>query len=323
MATASVSNYRRVEKLKNILKDRAILIVLIVLFIVMSLLKPDTFLTFRNITNILRQVTVLGIVSCGMTMVLISGNLDLSVGSTLSLCMVLPILLQQRGLFLAITVTLLVGLVIGSINGFIVGKLKANSLIVTLGMLSIIQGVAFLITKGNNVLGDPDSSYSFIGKGVVLKIPFPVYILVFIIIVSHFILSKTNFGRSIYATGGNEYAAYSSGINTNNIRMLAFIILGICCALGGIITSSTISSAQPTGGQGSEFDVLTAVILGGTSLSGGIGSILNTMIGVLLLGVIGNSMIMLGLPFSFQLAIKGLLLVIAVCYDVISRGSRL
>jgi ribose/xylose/arabinose/galactoside ABC-type transport system permease subunit len=311
---------RNFENIKNFLKQRAILIFLIAIIIAMSILRPDTFFTYRNLINILRQLVVLGIISCGMTMVLVGGSLDLSIGSTYSLCMVLPILLQPKGIILAITVTLLVGLLVGSINGFFVGKLSANPLIVTLGMLSVIQGIAFLITKGRNALGDTESLYSFIGKGLVLGIPFPIYILIFIALLSYFILNKTVFGRSIYLMGSNKYAAYASGINVGKIRMITFIILGLYCALGGIITSSIIDSGQPAGGKGFEFQVFTAILLGGTSLFGGIGNILNSMIGVLLLGVIGNSMIMLGLPFNLQLTMQGVILIIAVYYDVFSRG---
>jgi len=322
MQKISVKNNNRTDKFKGILRERAILIVLILLFIAMSLLKTDTFFTVRNLTNVLRQITVLGIFSCGMTMVLISGNFDLSVGSLYSVCMVIPVLLQPYGLFISIFVTILVGLAIGALNGFFVGKLKANAFIVTLGMAAILQGLALIVTDGHYIPGDPDHPYAFIGAGKIWNIPFPVFILVFIIIISHFILSKTTLGRSIYVTGGNKYAAFSSGINTANIQMTTFAILGIFCAVGGIITSSLIDSGDPFGGKGFEFDVITAAILGGTSLFGGKGNILNTMIGVLLLGVLANSMIILGFPFSAQQIIKGGILVTAVYYDMVSRGDR-
>jgi ribose/xylose/arabinose/galactoside ABC-type transport system permease subunit len=309
--------------LSDIVRGRAILFVLITVFILMSMLKPNTFLSVRNLTNVLRQVTVLGILACGMTMVLISGNFDLSVGSNYSLCMVLPMLLQPKGLFLAIAVTLLAGIVVGLVNGIFVGKFKANAFIITLGMLSIIQGLAFMVTNGRNIPGDPDSPYSLIGGGVVLGIPVPVYILVSIALISHFLLCKTTFGRSIYVTGGNEYAALSSGINTGNVRMVTFMILGFLCAIGGIITSSLLANGTPYGGKGYEFDVITAALLGGTSLFGGKGTIFNTLTGVLLLGVIANSMILLRFPFNFQQIVKGVILISAVYYDMISsQGSR-
>ncbi len=309
--------------LSELVRGRAILFVLIAVFILMGVLKPNTFLSVRNLTNVLRQVTVMGILACGMTMVLISGNFDLSIGSNYSLCMVLPMLLQPRGLFTAISVTLLAGVAVGFVNGVFVGKFKANAFIITLGMLSIVQGLAFMVTNGRNIPGDPDSPYALIGGGVLLGIPVPVYILAAIALISHFLLRKTTFGRTIYVTGGNEYAAFSSGINTGNVRMATFMILGFFCAVGGIITSSLLANGTPFGGKGYEFDVITAAVLGGTSLFGGKGTIFNTLIGVLLLGVIANSMILLRFPFNFQQIIKGVILISAVYYDMVSsRGSR-
>ncbi len=322
MENKGLSEVKLGNKFKGFIREQAIFLILIVLIAIMSIVRTDTFFTVPNLLNILRQVTVLGIVSCGATMVLIGGNLDISMGSTLSLCMVVSMLMQPKGLIISISLTILAGMTVGFINGFIVGKLGANSLIVTLGMMSVVQGVALVVSGGMNILGDPNSPYSFIGKGNIFSIPFPVYLLLIIAIITHFLLSRTLYGRSLYITGGNSYAALASGINTSTVKMISFIILGLYCAIGAIISSSLVDSAQPTAGKGFEFDILTAVILGGTSLYGGIGNITNTILGVLLLGVIGNSMTMLGLPFSYKLAIKGAILIIAVYYDVYSRGER-
>lgn len=322
MENKGLSEVKLGNKFKGFIREQAIFLILIVLIAIMSIVRTDTFFTVPNLLNILRQVTVLGIVSCATTMVLIGGNLDISMGSTLSLCMVVSMLMQPKGLIISISLTILAGMTVGFINGFIVGKLGANSLIVTLGMMSVVQGVALVVSGGMNILGDPNSPYSFIGKGNIFSIPFPVYLLLIIAIITHFLLSRTLYGRSLYITGGNSYAALASGINTSTVKMISFIILGLYCAIGAIISSSLVDSAQPTAGKGFEFDILTAVILGGTSLYGGIGNITNTILGVLLLGVIGNSMTMLGLPFSYKLAIKGAILIIAVYYDVYSRGER-
>jgi len=246
----------------------------------------------------------------------------LSIGSLLSLCMVVPIMLQPRGVLFAIVATIIVGFIVGAINGFLIGKLKGNSLIITFGMLSIIQGITFLITGGFYQHGDPESIYAHIGKGFIYKIPIPVILFIVIAFLSFIILSRTVFGRSLYITGGNSYAALASGINTNNIKMLSYIMLGVFVAIGGIIKSSMIDSAQPTAGSGFEFDVITAVVLGGTSLLGGIGTIWGTLIGVILLGVISNSMVLIGLPFPLQLAVKGAILIAAVYYDSFIRGRR-
>jgi ribose transport system permease protein len=316
-------NNKITDKALEIFKGNAIFIVFIVIFIVISIARPDTFLTLRNLINILRQVAVVGIVSCGMTMILVSGNLDLSVGSTFSMCLIIPVLLEPYGLIVQIVVTLLAGMTVGLINGYLVGKLNANSLIITLGMLSIVQGVTFLISGGRFLLADAETTLITFGKRDILGMPFIVYVLIFIAIISHLILSKTKFGRSIYLTGSNPFAAYTSGINIGNTRMFAFIATGLFCAIGGILTVSRIGTAQPVAGVGLEFDVLTAVILGGTSLFGGKGNIFNTIIGVLLLGVVGNAMIMIGIPFSYQLVVKGAILIAAVYYDNVSnKGQR-
>jgi len=309
-------------KSKKFFQEKAIFIVLIILFIIMGIAKTDTFLTFRNITNILRQVTVLGIFACGMTVVLIGGNFDLSVGSTYSLAIVLPLLLQPFGIWLSIIVTLIAGLIIGVVNGYFVGRLKANGLIVTLGMLSIVQGIAFIVSRGRNVQGDPTSTFGIIGGGYLFRIPVPVYIFLIIAVLTHVLLSKTKFGRALYATGGNELAASFAGIDTGKIQMQAFILLGLFCAVGGIITSSLLANGQPNGGKGFEFDVITAAVLGGTSLFGGKGNIANTVVGVLLLGLIANSMILLGFHYNFQLVVKGIILISAVFYDGISNRER-
>ena len=316
------ANNKQYIQIKQFFQEKTIFIVLIILFIVMSTVKTDTFLTFRNITNILRQVTVLGIFACGMTVVLITGNFDLSVGSTYSLAIVLPLLLQPYGILLSIIVTLIAGIVIGAVNGYFVGRLKANGLIVTLGMLSIIQGVAFIVTRGRNVPGDPASPFGIIGGGYLFGIPFPVYIFLIVAIFSHILLSKTKFGRTVYATGGNELAASFSGIDTGKVQMKAFILLGLFCAIGGIITSSLLANGQPNGGKGFEFDVITAAVLGGTSLLGGKGNIINTVIGVLLLGLIANSMILLGFNYNLQLVVKGFILITAIFYDGISNKEH-
>lgn len=316
-------NKNVIVKIKELFKTNAILVIFIILFAIISIAKPETFLTLRNLINILRQVSVVGIIACGMTMVLISGNMDLSVGSTYSLCLVIPILLEPYGIVLQITVAILAGITVGFINGVLVGKLNANSFIITLGMLSIVQGIAYIISGGKYLQANLETVLLIVGRKNFFNIPVSVYALFIIAIISYLILSKTTFGRKVYLTGSNPFAAYASGINTGNIKMLTFVITGLFCSMGGILSMSLIGTAQPGAGANMEFDVLTAVILGGTSLFGGKGSIFNTIIGVLLLGIVGNSMIMIGIPFSFQLVAKGSILMAAVYYDnLINRAQR-
>ena len=314
----------QIEVKKSILKfmrQQNILLVLIVVVILLSLFVPS-FMTFRNFLNIIKQVTIIGIIACGFTLVIINGDLDLSVGSLFSLTGVVAISLQSKGLFISVIAALATAGLVGFINGYITTKFNLTSIIVTLGMLSVLGGAALIYTGGYNLLGDAESVYSVISKGSILGIPNHIIIFIIVTIILSFVLQRTVFGRSIYLIGTNKEAAKVAGIKVSRIRITAFVISALCVAIASIVQSSRISSASPVAGVGYEFSVITVVLVGGTSFFGGKGSVYNTIMGTLLIAVLINGMILFDMPFAFQSVMKGLLIVAAVFIDVKTR-SRL
>jgi ribose transport system permease protein len=312
------------SKVFSFLKKQVLLIVLILLIFI-GWVTSDSFLTITNLLNILRQISVFGIISIGLTFVLISGNVDLSIGSIVSLTSVSIISFISTGNnypLLGVIVTLIIGILLGLGTGFVVGRLGVNSVLATIAMMLFIQGLAMLYTRGYVVFADKESAMLFVGRGYFLNIPVPIIIFTFIILVSYIILGKTTLGKRIYATGGGEEVARLCGIKTTLIKILVFIISGFCCAIAGIILSTRLGSGHPEGGAIYLTDSLIAVILGGTSLYGGKGGVINTLFGVLIIGVLGNLFIFLGLEYYFQLFSKGLILIFAVWFDINSRRQE-
>lgn len=305
----------------DVIKKQILLFVLIALVIIASLVS-DVFLTVDNLLNILRQVTIFGIISFGLTFVLLTGNIDLSVGSIVSLISVMFVDLQRYNPVLAVLACLVVGLAIGLFNGFIVGKLGVNSTISTLAMMILIQGLAMFYTKGYGIFVNFNSSLLFIGRGYVLHIPMPVIIFLFVLFISYILLQKTVLGKRIYATGGKEQVAILYGIKTSNIKMLVYVISGVCCVISAFILSARIGDARPEQGAIYLFDAITAVILGGTSLYGGKGGVINTLIGILIIGILGNFFVLIGIEYFYQLFFKGLILILAVWIDIRTRGEN-
>jgi ribose transport system permease protein len=307
----------------KILKDNGIIFVLILLLALLSVVS-ENFLTYRNISMVLRQVSVLGIVACSVTFVLIAGNFDLSVGSLISLCSVIAVNLNnQFGPSEAIVLTMLVGLVIGFINGLLIGYLSLNSLIVTLAMLSVLQAFALIYTGGEYNYLKVQSWYSFIGKGFLFNIPFPVIIFGVGAIVLQFILTKTIFGKYVFYIGSNNIASIYSGIKNKFIILSTYLLSGLTSAIAAIILTSRISSAQNFMGKGYELEVLAGIILGGASLYGGSGSIFKTVIGIMILGFIRNGLILLGLPYYSQWIAIWIIIILAVWINIFSRRGKL
>lgn len=315
------SNERLRESLIKITEKYAILLVLVILVVVAST-SAENFLSVRNIFNILRQITVVGILAMGEMIVLISGMLDLSNGSVLALAGVLSVsvYLATGSLLIAFIVALLVGVIANIINGIAVTKFDTPPFIATLAMMASARGLALLYTNGRNIYGI--GNYSVFGQGKIFDIPVPIIFLGFIILISIYILNHTKLGRSIYAIGGNEKAALASGINIRKNKMLAYIINGVFVGLAGVIFMGRVNAGIPMGGQGYEFDALTAAILGGTSLSGGIGTVWGTMTGALIVGVLNNFMNLMGVSSYVQQILQGLIILIAVIYDVKSSELR-
>lgn len=296
-----------------------IVIFLIVLFVVLSFSSPY-FFTLGNLTKVLRQVAVVGIVTVSMTMVILTGGIDLSVGSMLGLCAVVLAKLMVWGInvALAIIITLIAGMILGLINGILINEIKISPLISTLGTMTIYSGITYIITGGKGIFGFPDS-FSFIGQGYILKVPVPIIILVLVYAFGFFVLNNTRYGRYLYGIGANEKASILSGVNVKRIKYTAYIVSGLLSSLASVVMLSRVNSALPSLGVGLEFDVVTAVVLGGVSVNGGEGKLQGVVIGLLIIAILSNGMILLGVGNYFQTVVKGLVLLIAVGIDNISK----
>lgn len=265
----------------SFMKSQAVTILLLVLIAALAILSPS-FRNPRNLLNIIRKISILGIVTCGLTLPIVSGGLDLSIGSVFSLVGALAIMWQPYGLAFAILASLGIACLVGLANGLILHKFNVNPIIVTLGMLSIIQGLTLVITKSRNQLGNLKSPYSLIASGAFLGINNQVVIFFLIAILLYMILQRSTFGRFIYLIGSNQDAARHAGIRIGNKLIVVYIISALSAGLAAIVLSSRLSGAQPYAGQGMEFDAITAALIGGNSIGGGRGSIYNTIVGVLL-----------------------------------------
>lgn len=303
-------------------KELGIFLVLAAMFLIFSILSPQ-FLKLNNIFNITKQIATLGICSVGFTFVLITGGIDLSLGYQISLINIIcAFLMTKAGVhwILAILISMAAGTFIGFLNGFIITKTGVAPLIVTLSMMQILNGLSYLISKGLPMFGFP-KSFSVLGQGSVLSIPISLLFLVVIIAIGVFILNQTFYGRYFYAIGSNEEAAKLSGVNTGKVRILVYSLCGFFTSIGAILLLSRLNSAQSATGAGFEFDVLTACVLGGVSSSGGKGTMLGAFIGVLIVGVLNNGLLLLNVSEYIQLVIKGIILLVAVIYDTMSRAN--
>lgn len=283
------------------------------------------FLSYENMLIILRQISINGILAIGMTFVIITAGVDLSVGSVLALAGIVAarFATSNSGLkigdttdavFIPFIVALAIGLICGYVNGAILSKFKIQPFIVTMGMLSAARGLTLLTTDGNPV-SQLNDSFRFLGNGHVLGIPVPVIIFILIFILAWILLNKTTFGRYVFALGGNEKSARTSGINVVRIKILVYTLAGALAGIAGLILTARTGSAQTNAGFAYELDAIAAVVIGGTSMSGGIGTLSGTFFGVLIIGVMNNSLDLLGVPSYYQQVIKGALIVIAVLLD--------
>lgn len=289
--------------------------------VIISSLSSDVFLTGRNISNIMRQVSVSGILACGMTFVMLTGGFDLSVGSLVSVSAVVAIGMQNYvGIPAAMIIAIIIGALAGSFNGLILSKINANSgdaFMVTLGSQLVFAGAALLYTNARVLPGSKSQFYNSLGQGTLFGfIPTPVFIFLSIVLISHLILSYTAFGRRIYLMGGNYEAARLSGIRVGFYKAIVYSIVGASAAIAGIILSSRTLGGSPTAGVGYELDAIAAVIVGGISLSGGEGSVLKTLLGVFIIGVLSNILNLFGMSSFNQMIIKGIVIVLAVWLDV-------
>jgi ribose transport system permease protein len=305
---------------KNIIdltKRQGLVLAFIALLLLISFFAPR-FLTFRNIMLVLTQVSIMGVMACGITFMLIGGNFDLSIGSQLSFTTVLVVSLHDKiGPIPAVIITILAGIAMGAFNGYLVGFQKLTSLIVTLGMLPVVQALTLIYSGGNyNQIQNPEAPFSFIGRGSIWNIPMPFIIFALTAIIFAIILQKTIFGRRLYAVGGNRVGSWFSGVRDDWVTFTTFVITGLTAAIGGIMMGSRLMSAQNYLGKDYELLVLSAVVLGGTSLYGGSGGIFKTVIGVLILGFLANGFIHLGLPYYTQMLAQWVIIIGAVWMDI-------
>lgn len=306
--------------LGTVLDKFGLLIVIVIGIVIMSQASP-VFATWINFTNVLYVSSLVAVVAIGEMFVLLVGGIDLSVGSVVALSSVLVVgLTQDTGLPLAVAVvlSLAVGLLFGFVNGLAATKLRISSLIVTLGTLSIASGLAFIYTGGSNLAPIPPQ-LAAIGTARVGTLPVVILFALVVAVLAHVLLSRTRFGRSVYAVGGNPVAARLSGIRSDRIIVLAFMVSGLLAAVGGLMITVRLGAGSASSGAGLELTVIAAVVIGGTSLFGGEGRVPGTLLGVLLLGLVQNSINLLAVPANVDLVVSGLVIVIAAGVDVYRR----
>ncbi|MBP7847011.1 MAG: ribose ABC transporter permease [Burkholderiales bacterium] len=290
---------------------------LIGLFVIVGVLNPD-FLAPMNLLNLLRQVSINALIAFGMTFVILTGGIDLSVGAILALSSALMAGMMVSGLdpVLAIGCACLIGALLGAVNGAFIAKAKMAPFIATLATMTVFRGLTLVYTNGNPITGLSDSFwFQVFGRGYLLGLPVPAITVIISFVILWCLLHKTPFGRKTYAIGGNEKAALISGINVDRMKVLIYALNGLLAALAGAILASRLDSAQPTAGTSYELDAIAAVVLGGTSLSGGRGRIVGTLIGALIIGTLNNGLNLLGVSSFYQLVVKGAVILLAVYID--------
>lgn len=284
------------------------------------------FLKFRNIVNVLRQSAVIGIIACGVTFVIITGGIDLSSGSLVAMIGVLSAMIAREAyglpIVLAIGGAMALGLLAGGISGTLIAKAHIPPFIATLGMMTVARGVGFLFTNGRPV-DNLSKSFQFLGQGTILNfgenffIPIPVLIFLVVVLASHFLLSRTRFGKYTYALGGNEQAAYICGVNVDRHKILVYAYAGFLTSIGAVVITARVSSGQPGAGIMYELDAIASAVIGGTSLQGGIGTIGGTVVGTLIIAVMNNGLDLMGVSSYWQQILKGLIIIGAVVIDTL------
>lgn len=302
---------------KELLSKLGPLLALIVLIIFVSILSPS-FLSLTNLMNLMRQVSTNALIAFGMTFVIITGGIDLSVGSTLALSSAIMAGMIVNGIdpLIAMTVSLIAGFILGAVNGLLITKGKLVPFIATLATMTIYRGATLVLTDGKPITGlDETFIFQFMGRGYFFGIPFPIVITFVVFALLFVLLHKMSFGRKTFAIGGNEKASFIAGVKSNKIKIFVYSISGVLASLAGIILTSRLNSAQPTAGESYEMDAIASVVLGGTSMSGGKGRIFGTLIGALIIGTLNNGLNLLGVSTFYQQIVKGIVIIIAVLID--------
>ena len=305
--------------LKEFLIEQRSIIALLVLIAIVSSISPN-FFTIDNLLNILRQTSVNAIIAVGMTFVILTAGIDLSVGSILALtgAVAASLVNMELSIFVVIPLVLLFGTLLGGISGVIVAKGKVQAFIATLVTMTLLRGVTMVYTDGRPIslgFSDVADQFSFLGTGYLLGIPFPIWLMTIIFIVAWYLLKHTPIGRYIYALGGNEAATSLSGINVDKVKIFVYAVSGLLATVAGLIVTSRLSSAQPTAGVSYELDAIAAVVVGGTSLMGGKGRITGTLIGALIIGFLNNALNLLDISSYYQMIAKSIVILLAVLTD--------
>jgi erythritol transport system permease protein len=314
-------------------------IALVLLTVVFSLLSPE-FLTAGNLSILVKHVAINAILAIGMTFVILSGGIDLSVGSIAGLCGIAAGALLSRGLVLqplgvvvylhtwmVIAAALSVGMAVGALNGWLVSRLSVAPFIATLGSMYVARGAAMLTSDGAtfpNLVGATDlgnTGFTQLGTGSVLGLPLAVWTMAALAAVALFAAGYTPFGRQVYAVGGNERAALLAGVRVRRVKLLVYVISGFCSAVVGLIIAAQLGAAHPATGQTFELNAIAAVVLGGTSLMGGRGTIVGTLLGAFVIGVLADGLVLMGVSEFWQMVVKGLVIVLAVILDQFQRRS--
>lgn len=303
------------------LRELLLIGVVILLCIVWTAMNPQ-FISMNNITNILRQGSYTAIAAVGMTMVIIIGEIDLSAGSLICASGLVGAMVckSTNNVLLAVLAALLVGVVVGGVNGVLCAVGKLPGFIATLASMTVLRGLAYIITEGNSVVWTSEA-FTKIGTGYVGIVPIPVIIMLVVIAFGVFLTSKLRFGRYIYAVGGNMEASRWSGIAVVKVKIIVYMIMGVLTSIAGLIVVTRLGSGQPSAGQNFEMDCITAAVVGGTSMSGGRGKIIGTVVGVLLLTVLTNGMTLVGINTYWQQVFKGVIIVVSVLADTHTKKN--
>jgi len=299
-----------------------IIMALIVMCIIFSV-TTKSFLSPNNFANISRQISIVGICAVGMTMVILTGGIDLSIGSLIGLTSVTAATMMSNEfpIWIAVLLTLLLGVAVGALNAAIINIFKVPPIITTLGTMISLRGVVYIITGGMPIYGLPEK-FKVLGQGSIGIIPISVIIMVIVFVFGYVLLNKTPFGRRIYGIGGSQETARLSGVNIQKEIYKLYMLVGFLGAVAGMILMSRVNSGQPSAGDGYEMDIITAVVLGGVSVSGGEGKLSKVIIGVIFMGVLANGMMMLNINEYWQRVVKGVVLLLAVIIDIRSRERK-
>ena len=313
MRPAALDRTARSTRSKNLLGDYGILLVFLVVVVYLSVATPS-FLSVDNLVNVVRQSSIIGFLALGTTFVMITAGIDLSIGSVVGLTGVVAATLAPAGgggFLIAVVVGLAIGALVGAVNSMVIVRGSVLPFLATLAMMAVARSAALVFTDGQPITSLSDS-FQWLGSGTIGPVPVPVLLFVVAAVVLEFVLSRTVFGRHVYAVGGDAESSRKVGISVSRVLVGVYVIAGVLAAVGGLVLTARVDGADPLAGTGYELQAIAAVVIGGTSLFGGTGTIRGTVVGVLLVGVVLNGMDLLNVSSYYQQAVQGLILVLAV-----------